>query len=191
MSQCVWMLVHILGKKNSLITLARKIKVNSKMKKQYYYWKIFNFSLNLEAIYKMLCKWGILWTIYLLYRTLQNRPLFMISFNSNSSLFRISFNFVNTCDFFVICSFSPKKHHYKDSEMGPTSLQGPNIPSPMRSLLGGFTVYVLVHKNILMYNIYLHTIFNVDMQTILVVCLVFYEVHPTSTAYEKYTTCIK
>ena len=27
-----------------------------------------NFSLNLEAIYKMLCKWGISWTIYLLYR---------------------------------------------------------------------------------------------------------------------------
>ena len=25
-------------------------------------------SLNLEAIYKMLCKWGILWTIYLLCR---------------------------------------------------------------------------------------------------------------------------
>ena len=25
--------------------------------------------------------------------------------------------------------------------MGPTSLQGPNILSPMRSLLGGFTVY--------------------------------------------------
>ena len=38
-----------------------------------------------------------------------NRPLFMISFNSNSSLFRVSFNFVNTCYFFVICSFSPKK----------------------------------------------------------------------------------
>ena len=34
MSQCVWMLVQILGKKNSLITLARKIKVKSKMKKQ-------------------------------------------------------------------------------------------------------------------------------------------------------------
>ena len=33
-----------------------------------------------------------------------NRPLFMIS---NSSLFRVSFNFVNTCYFFVICSFSP------------------------------------------------------------------------------------
>ena len=28
----------------------------------------FNFSLNLEAVYKMLCKWGILWTIYLLCR---------------------------------------------------------------------------------------------------------------------------
>ena len=25
-------------------------------------------SLNLEAVYKMLCKWGILWTIYLLCR---------------------------------------------------------------------------------------------------------------------------
>ena len=30
--------------------------------------EIFNFSLNLKAVYKMLCKWGILWTIYLLYR---------------------------------------------------------------------------------------------------------------------------
>ena len=98
MSQLVWMLVQILGKKNSLITLARKIKVKSKMKKQYCRWKIFNFSLNLEAVYKMLCKWGILWTIYLLYRVpLQNRPLFKISFNSNSLLFRISFNFVSTC----------------------------------------------------------------------------------------------
>ena len=28
----------------------------------------FNFSLNLEAVYKMLCKWAILWTIYLLCR---------------------------------------------------------------------------------------------------------------------------
>ena len=71
-----------------------------------------------------------------------NRPLFMIS---NSSLFRVSFNFVNTCYFFVICSFSPK--HLKNtitkrtSEMGPTSQQGPNIPSPMRSLLRGFTVH--------------------------------------------------
>ena len=46
----------------------RKIKVKSKMKKQYCHWKIFNFSLNLEAVYKMLCKWGILWTIYLLCR---------------------------------------------------------------------------------------------------------------------------
>ena len=26
------------------------------------------FSRNLEAVYKMLCKWGILWTIYLLCR---------------------------------------------------------------------------------------------------------------------------
>ena len=43
-----------------------------------------------------------------------NRPLFMILFNSNSSLFRVSFNFVNTCYFFVICSFSPKKHHYRE-----------------------------------------------------------------------------
>ena len=32
-----------------------------------------------------------------------NRPLFMISFNSNSSPFRVSFNFVNTYYFFVIC----------------------------------------------------------------------------------------
>ena len=68
MSLCVWMLVQILGKKNSLITLTRKIKVKSKIKKQYCHWKIFNFSLNPEAVYKMLCKWGILWTIYLLYR---------------------------------------------------------------------------------------------------------------------------
>ena len=45
MSQCVWMLVQILEKKNSLITLARKIKVKTKMKKQYCHWKIFNFSL--------------------------------------------------------------------------------------------------------------------------------------------------
>ena len=67
-----------------------------------------------------------------------NRPLFMIY---NSSLFRVSFNFVNTCYFFVICSFSPKNTITKrNSEMGPTSQQGPNIPSPMRSLLGGFTV---------------------------------------------------
>ena len=50
--------------KISLIILARKIK----MKKQYCYWKIFIFFLNLEGVYKMLCKWGILWTINLLYR---------------------------------------------------------------------------------------------------------------------------
>ena len=75
-----------------------------------------------------------------------NRPLFMISFNSNSSLFRVSFNFVNACYFFVICSFSPKNTITKrTSEMGPTSQQGPNIPSPMRSLLGGFTVVISCH----------------------------------------------
>ena len=33
MSQCNWMLVQILGKKNSLIISARKIKVKIKMKK--------------------------------------------------------------------------------------------------------------------------------------------------------------
>ena len=32
------------------------------------HWRIFKFSLNLEAVYKMLCKWGILWTTYLLCR---------------------------------------------------------------------------------------------------------------------------
>ena len=51
-----------------------------------------------------------------------NRPLFMISFNSNSSLFRVSFNFVNTCYFFVICSFSPKKQHYKENLRDGTNL---------------------------------------------------------------------
>ena len=78
-SQCAWMLVQILEKKNSLIILARKIKVKIKMKKtvtannqaqnsshvnqkskvkkkQYCHWKIFNFSLNFEGVYKMLCK---------------------------------------------------------------------------------------------------------------------------------------
>ena len=35
---------------------------------KYCHWKMFNFSLNLEAVYKMLCKWGMLLTIYLLYR---------------------------------------------------------------------------------------------------------------------------
>ena len=65
----VCMLVQILGKKNSLIIMARKIKVKIKMKKQYCHCKIFNFSLNLEGVYNMLCKWGILWTIYLLYST--------------------------------------------------------------------------------------------------------------------------
>ena len=71
-----------------------------------------------------------------------NRPLFMISFNSNSSLFRVSFNFVNTCYFFVIFVHFHLKNTItkRTSEMGPTSQQGPNIPSPMRSLLGGFTV---------------------------------------------------
>ena len=41
----------------------------------------------------------------------------------------------------------------KTSDMEPTFLQGPNIPSPMRSLLGGFNVYFLImnvcyHANI-------------------------------------------
>ena len=35
-------------------------QVKSKMKKQYCHWKIFNFSLNLEAVDTMLYKWGIL-----------------------------------------------------------------------------------------------------------------------------------
>ena len=62
----------------------------------------------------------------------------MISFNSNSSLFRISFNFVNTCYFFVICSFSPKKHHYKENLRDGTNLSTrtehpvPNAVSPRR-----------------------------------------------------------
>ena len=36
-------------------------------------------------------------------------------------------------------------------------------------------VYVLVHRNILMYNIYLHSIYYVDMhlKTIIAVCLVY------------------
>ena len=67
-----------------------------------------------------------------------NRPLFMISFNSNSSLFRVSFNFVNTCYFFVICSFSPKKHHYKENLRDGTNLSTrtehpvPNAVTPRR-----------------------------------------------------------
>ena len=62
----------------------------------------------------------------------------MISFNSNSSLFRISFNFVNTCYFFVICSFSPKKHYYKENLRDGTNLSTmtkhpvPNVVSPRR-----------------------------------------------------------
>ena len=149
MSQCVWMLVQILGKKNSLITLARKIKEKSKMKKQYCHWKIFNFSLNLEAVYKMQCKWGILWTIYLLWIATANRPLFMISFNSNSSFFRVSFNFVNTCYFFVICSFSPKKHHYKEKLRDGTNLSTrtehpvPNAVTPRRFHCSLF--YEIIH----------------------------------------------
>ena len=67
-----------------------------------------------------------------------NRPLFMISFNYISSLFRVSFNFVNTCDFFVICSFSPKKHHYKENLQDGTNLStrtehpAPNAVTPRR-----------------------------------------------------------
>ena len=67
-----------------------------------------------------------------------NRPLFMISFNSNSSLFRVSFNFVNTCYFFVICSFSPKKYHYKENLRDGTNLSTmtehpvPNAVTPRR-----------------------------------------------------------
>ena len=48
--------------------LGQEDQGKSKMKKQYCHWKIFNFSLNLDAVYKMLYKWGILWTIYLLCR---------------------------------------------------------------------------------------------------------------------------
>ena len=55
-------------------------------------------------------------------------------------------------------------------------------------------VYVLVHRNILMYNNTCIPFIYVDMhlKTILAVCLVFifYEVRTTSTAYEK-DTCIK
>ena len=67
-----------------------------------------------------------------------NRPLFMISFNSNSSLFRVSVNCVNTCYFFVICSFSPKKHHYKEKLRDGTNLSTmtehpvPNAVTPRR-----------------------------------------------------------
>ena len=59
MSQCVWMLVQILGKEyqgeeqDEAILSLEDIQL---------------FPLNLEAVYKMLCKWGILWTMYLLYR---------------------------------------------------------------------------------------------------------------------------
>ena len=64
-----------------------------------------------------------------------NRPLFMIS---NSSLFRVLFNLVNTCYFFVICSFSPKKHQYKENLRGGTNLSTrtehpvPNAVTPRR-----------------------------------------------------------
>ena len=131
MSQCVWMLVQILGKKNSLITLARKIKVNSKKDIQLFLesrgrlqdaMQVGNFMDNLSAVQIATA----------------NRPLFMISFNSNSSLFRVSFNFVNTCYFFVICSFSPKKHHYKENLRDGTNLSTrtkhpvPNAVTPRR-----------------------------------------------------------
>ena len=46
-------------------SLGQEDQVKIKMKKQYCHW---NFSLNIEGVYKILCKWGILWTIYLLYR---------------------------------------------------------------------------------------------------------------------------
>ena len=55
-----------------------------------------------------------------------------------SSLFRVSFNFVNTCYFFVICSFSPKKHHYKENLRDGTNLSTrteypvPNAVTPRR-----------------------------------------------------------
>ena len=127
MSQCVWMLVQILGKKNSLITLARKIKVKSKMKigsrgRLQDAMQVGNFMDNLSAVQVATA----------------NRPLFMISFNSNSSLFRVSFNFVNTCYFFVICSFSPEKYHYKENLRDGTNLSTrtehpvPNAVTPRR-----------------------------------------------------------
>ena len=65
-----------------------------------------------------------------------NRPLFMISFNSNSSLFRVSFNFVNTCYFFVICSFSLKKHQREPPDGTNLSTRSehpvPNAVTPRR-----------------------------------------------------------
>ena len=93
MSQCVWMLVQILGKKNSLITMARKIKVKSKMKKkQYCHWKIFNFSSNLEAVDKMLYMQvgNFMDNLSAVQIATANRPLFMISYNSNSSGFHLT-----------------------------------------------------------------------------------------------------
>ena len=86
-----------------------------------------------------------------------NRPLFMISFNSNSSLFRVSVNCVNTCYFFAICSFSPKKHNYKEKLRDGTNLSTmtehpvPNAVTPRRfhsiyyyeQLLGTLGKYLL------------------------------------------------
>ena len=67
MFQCVWMLVCT-WEEEFFDNLDQEDQGEEQEKKQYCHWKIFNFSLNLEAIYKMLCKWGILWTIYLQYR---------------------------------------------------------------------------------------------------------------------------
>ena len=90
------MLVQILGKKNSLIILARKIKVKSKMKKQ----------LSLEDIQLFLESRGRLQdamqvgnfmdNLSAVQIATANRPLFMISFNSNSSLFRVSLLYTST-----------------------------------------------------------------------------------------------
>ena len=146
MSQCVWMLVQILVKKNALITLARKIKVKSKMKKQ------LSFQLFLESrgrLQDAMQVGNFMDNLSAVQIATANRPLFMISFNSNSSLFRVSFNFVNTCYFFVICSFSPKKHHYKENLRDGTNLSTktehpfPNAVTPRRNLSGVYHFYTM------------------------------------------------
>ena len=138
MSQCVWMLVQILGKKNSLITLARKIKVQSKMKKQLSLEDIKLFLESRGRLQDAMQVGNFMDNLSAVQIATANRPLFMISFNSNSSLFRVSFKFVNTCYFFVICSFSPKKHHYKENLRDGTNLSTrtehtiPNAVTPRR-----------------------------------------------------------
>ena len=148
MSQCVWMLVQILGKKNSLITLARKIKVKSKMKKQYCLEDIQLFLESRGRLQDAMQVGNFMDNLSAVQIATANRPLFMISFNSNSSLFRVSFNFVNTCYFFVICSFSPKKHHYKENLRDGTNLSTrtehpvPNVVTPRRFHCTSFSIYV-------------------------------------------------